>query len=53
MGSRKTYYIDRMEQLTAKLDFKNRDKLEPTFLQGYSCQIMEYRGYFKKTEQED
>lgn len=49
----KTYYIERMEQLTAKLELKNRDKLEPTFLQGYSCQIMEYRGYFKKTEQED
>lgn len=49
----KIYYIERMEQLTAKLELKNRDKLEPTFLQGYSCQIMEYRGYFKKTEQED
>ncbi|MDE7044182.1 MAG: type I-C CRISPR-associated protein Cas8c/Csd1, partial [Acetatifactor sp.] len=44
------YYIDRMDQLTARLELVNRDKLEPTFLQGYSCQIMEYRGYFKKEE---
>lgn len=49
----RSYYTDRMEQLTARLDFAKRDKLEPTFLQGYSCQIMEYRGYFKKEEHEE
>jgi len=49
----KTRYIDRMEQLTARLDLTKRDKLEPVFLQGYSCQIMEYRGYFKKSGNEE
>lgn len=48
----KTYYIDRMDQLTDRLELTDKDKLEPTFLQGYSCQIMEYRGYFKKSGNE-
>lgn len=46
----KIFYIDQMDKLTARLDFSQRDKLEPTFLQGYSSQIMEYRNYSKKTE---
>lgn len=46
----KIFYIDQMDKLTARLDFSQRDKLEPTFLQGYSSQIMEYRNYSKKME---
>lgn len=46
----KIFYVDQMDKLTARLDFSQRDKLEPTFLQGYSSQIMEYRNYSKKTE---
>ncbi len=49
----KVYYINRMDELTARLDFMKKDKLEPAFLQGYSCQIMEYRGYFKRTGNEE
>lgn len=49
----KKFYIDRINELTDRLntlDFIKKDKLEPTFLQGYSSQIMEYRNYSKKTE---
>ena len=48
----KTFYIGRMDELTERLDFTKKEKLEPTFLQGYSCQMMEYRKYFKKAEKE-
>lgn len=49
----KKFYINRINELTDRLntlDFIKKDKLEPTFLQGYSSQIMEYRNYSKKTE---
>ena len=48
----KSFYIDHAEELTARLDLTKREKLEPTFLQGYSCQMMEYRKYFKETGKE-
>lgn len=49
----KHFYINRIHELTdrlEKMDFMKKEKLEPTFLQGYSSQIMEYRNYSKKTE---
>lgn len=46
----KPFYINRINELTDRLDLTVKDKLEPTFLQGYSSQIMEYRNYSKKTE---
>lgn len=49
----KTFYVDQMDKLTARLDFAQKDKLEPTFLQGYSSQIAEYRNYNKKSENEE
>ncbi len=45
----KRFYIDRIDELTARLDLTDKRKLEPTFLQGYSCQKMDYWGYFKKS----
>ncbi len=48
----KPFYISRMDELTERLDLAKKEKLEPTFLQGYSCQMMEYRKYFKKAEKE-
>lgn len=48
----KRFYIDRMNELTARLDLTQKDKLEPTFLQGYSCQLMYYREHFKKQNSE-
>lgn len=48
----KRFYIDRMNELVDRLDFTQKDKLEPTFLQGYSSQIMYYKGYFKKQDNE-
>lgn len=49
----KPYYINKINELTDRLELAQRDKLEPTFLQGYSSQIMEYRNYSKKTEQDE
>ena len=52
----KQFYINRIDELIDRLetmDFLKKDKLEPTFLQGYSSQIMEYRRYSKKTEPEE
>lgn len=49
----KPYYINKINELTDRLDLTQRDKLEPTFLQGYSSQIMEYRNYSKKSEQDE
>lgn len=49
----KPYYINKIDELTDRLELAHRDKLEPTFLQGYSSQIMEYRNYSKKTEQDE
>lgn len=46
----KRFYIDRIDEMTARLDLTDKRKLEPTFLQGYSCQKMDYRGYFKKND---
>ncbi len=46
----KLFYLDQIDKLTDRLDFSQKDKLEPTFLQGYSSQIMEYRNFSKKTE---
>lgn len=46
------YYIEQMDELTARLDFSQKDKLEPTFLQGYSSQIAEYRNHFPKSEKD-
>lgn len=48
----KPFYINKINELTDRLDLTQRDKLDPTFLQGYSSQIMEYR-YSKKTEQDE
>ena len=47
------YYINKIDELTDRLELAQKDKLEPTFLQGYSSQIMEYRNYSKKTEQDE
>lgn len=49
----KPYYINKIDELTDRLELAQKDKLEPTFLQGYSSQIMEYRNYSKKTEQDE
>lgn len=49
----KTFYVEQIDKLTARLDFSQKDKLEPTFLQGYSSQIAEYRNYSKKSENEE
>lgn len=49
----KPFYINKIDELTDRLELAQRDKLEPTFLQGYSSQIMEYRNYSKKTEQDE
>lgn len=48
----KPFYINKINELTDRLDLTQKDKLEPTFLQGYSSQIMEYRNYSKKSEQD-
>lgn len=46
----KRYYIEQLDKIAAELDFTEKSKLEPTFLQGYSCQMMAYWGYFKKND---
>lgn len=46
----KKFYVEQLDKLTSKLDLTNKSKLEPTFLQGYSCQMMAYWGYFKKND---
>lgn len=46
----KLYYVNKLDELTCRLDLTRRDKLEPTFLQGYSSQIVEYRSSNKKQE---
>lgn len=43
----KTFYGNRINELTQRLDFNQKDKLGPTFLQGYSSQMMEYRNHTK------
>lgn len=43
-----TFYADRMDELTGKLDFTEKGKLEPTFLQGYSSQLTAYRNFKNK-----
>lgn len=48
----KLYYVLRIEELTSRLELTDKSKLEPTFLQGYSCQMVEYREHFKKAGQE-
>lgn len=48
----KPFYINKINELTDRLDLTQKDKLEPSFLQGYSSQIMEYRNYSKKSEQD-
>lgn len=48
----KLFYVNRINELIAELDLSQRDKLEPTFLQGYSSQIIEYRDHFKKSEED-
>lgn len=49
----KTFYCNRINELVDRLDMNQKDKLEPTFLQGYSSQMMEYRNYLKKAESSD
>ena len=49
----KPYYINKIDELTDRLELAQKDKLEQKFLQGYSSQIMEYRNYSKKTEQDE
>lgn len=39
----KLFYVNQMDELTDRLDFTRREKLDPTFLQGYSSQIVQYR----------
>lgn len=51
-SARKLYYVQRIDELTSRLELTDKSKLEPTFLQGYSCQMMEYREHFKKAGQE-
>lgn len=46
----KKFYVEKLDEITDKLDITDKSKLEPTFLQGYSCQMMAYRGYFKKND---
>lgn len=46
----KRFYVEQLDKIAAKLNFAEKSKLEPTFLQGYSCQMMAYRGYFKKND---
>lgn len=49
----KWFYVERIYQLTdrlSQLGLMEKGKLEPAFLQGYSCQMMEYRNYIKKSE---
>ena len=46
----KLYYVNKLDELTCRLDLTRRDKLEPTFLQGYSSQLVEYRSSYKKQE---
>ncbi len=44
----KRFYINRINELTDRLDLERKDKLEPTFLQGYSSQLIEYRNSSRK-----
>ncbi|MCI9071497.1 MAG: type I-C CRISPR-associated protein Cas8c/Csd1 [Lachnospiraceae bacterium] len=46
----KFFYIHKLAELTDRLDMSQRDRLEPTFLQGYSSQIIEYRNSSRKQE---
>lgn len=46
----KRFYVEQLDKIAADLDFTEKSKLEPTFLQGYSCQMMAYWGYFKKND---
>lgn len=48
----KLYYVQRIDELTSRLELTDKRKLEPTFLQGYSCQMMAYREHIKKAGQE-
>lgn len=47
----KTFYSNRINELTRRLDLNQKEKLDPTFLQGYSSQMMEYRNHHIKAEQ--
>lgn len=49
----KSFYINKIIELTDRLDMTQKDKLEATFLQGYSSQIMEYRNHSRKSEQDE
>ena len=52
-ASGKVYYIEQLDKYTASLDMNDKYKLEPTFLQGYSSQLMEYRNYQKQIKREN
>lgn len=49
----KTFYVNRLDELVDKLDFTQKGKLEPIFLQGYSSQMVNYRNHFKQNEGEN
>lgn len=44
----KMFYIEQLDKLSARLDMSDKSKLQPTFLQGYSSQIVAYRDYLKQ-----
>lgn len=48
----KLFYVNQMDELTSRLDFTQKEKLDPSFLQGYSSQIMQYRNYLGALGQE-
>ncbi|MGN1148991.1 MAG: type I-C CRISPR-associated protein Cas8c/Csd1, partial [Lachnospiraceae bacterium] len=52
-SSGKGFYVKRLSSLESRLDFTQKNKLEPTFLQGYSCQLMSYRNFSKQENSEN
>lgn len=50
------FYVKQLDKITAKLeaqDSRNMGKLDAQFLQGYSCQMAEYRNYIEKANKEN
>lgn len=52
-SSGKGFYVEKVNCFSTKLDMTDKSKLEPTFLQGYSTQMMIYREHINQMKKEN
>lgn len=48
-GKKSNYYVEELDKIVCAIpDITDNNRLDARFLQGYSCQMVEYRNYIKK-----